>query len=173
MRQSFSLYKFGRIKCGFRSCRHSRGANSNIAASHNHREFNGGSSCWPSCGGYWGGETRGGGGYNVPENEAFGRPAPPPTKTAEQKAAAVAVCEKFRDEQTTFVTTIYTANMGNCTAGNSTLLGYANQQLQLAFAQVAGVTGANCAVVLTQQFNDVSKVIDNRRNTCVVTANKD
>lgn len=130
----------------------------------------GSSSCWADCFGYSSGGSSGSS-SSIPENEAVGPPAPPP-KTAEQKAAAVAVCEKARDEQMTSLTISFNANMGVCAAGNSTLLGYANQQLQLLFGQITGVPSANCASQLTGAFNDMSRAIDNRRDACVIAANQ-
>lgn len=133
---------------------------------------NGGSACWPNCTAYgYSGGSSSGSSSSIPENEAVGLSAPPP-KTAEQKAAAVAVCEAARTDQRADLQFTYTANMGVCAAGNSNPFGYAYQQLLIFLGQSTGTAPASCAVKLTLQYNEVANIIDARRNACVAAANQ-
>ncbi|MEI8324385.1 MAG: hypothetical protein WCH44_03295 [Betaproteobacteria bacterium] len=62
--------------------------------------------------------------------------------------------------------------MNVCAAGNSTLLGYANQQLQLFFGQIFRMPSANCASQLTRDFDMMMIRVEVQRTACLAAAEK-
>ncbi len=121
--------------------------------------------------GFGGGGSNSGNGANgsVPEGEAHAgssAPAPAP-KSAEQKQQEREKCEGDRNDARTEATTIYSAQMGVCSSGNSTSYGYFIDQWKKFTGEVLKIGNGSCSQELTKNYNSLLDVIDKRRDYCV------